>query len=563
MKKFDVVKIIGLVSSLILLAACSRKPSNDQIKDQLSALELTRGDIALCTSGKDEFGKVRFVTGCSPETDEDFNLATALLHSFEYTEAEKVYARIMDKDPHCIMAYWGGAMCNFHPLWEPPTEADLKKGAEVIKLGRSLGADPASREARYLETIAVIYDGWNETDHKTRMAKFEAASEKLAADFPDDNEAAIFHALAIRAAADPKDKTFVKQKRAGDILNAVLAKDPKHPGVAHYIIHVYDYPQLAEQGLKSAREYASLAPASAHAQHMPSHIFTRLGLWDESVQSNSASVDAAKCYAGNIGMKGHWDEELHGLDYLMYAYLQKGDEENAKKEFEYFKTINEVFPSNFKDAFSFSAVPARYAVERRDWKAAAALELVPATFTWDKYHWERSNTDFARLLGAVHEQDLDKARKSLEQLKHAYEQLTAAKEVYKSNLVQIQVKAGEGWIRLADGQKAEAITLMTTAADMEDATEKHPVSPGPIIPARELLGDMYMQTGDAKHALEAYEAALQRQPKRFNGLSGAAQAAAKAGDPAKAKKYYDEMIAVAQSSPRAELKQAVAYVSKH
>ncbi len=218
--------------------------------------------------------------------------------------------------------------------------------------------------------------------------------------FPTITEAAIFYALAIRAGADPKDKTFAKQKRAGEILNQVLMNDPTHPGIAHYIIHVYDYPQLAEQGLKSAREYASLAPASAHAQHMPSHIFTRLGLWDESIQSNSKSVDAAKCYAENIGIKGHWDEELHGLDYLMYAYLQKGDDENAEKEFKYFNTIHEVFPSSSKDAFSFGAVPARYAVERRDWKTAATLEVAPATFSWDKFYWERSNTDFARLLGA-------------------------------------------------------------------------------------------------------------------------------------------------------------------
>jgi len=557
------MKILYVIVLITLLSGCSQKQNGEQIKSQISALDLTRGDIALCTSGRDEFGKVRLTSGCTPETAEDFNVATALLHSFEYTEAEKVYARIMEKDPQCIMAYWGAAMCNFHPLWEPPNEKDLQKGAAVIKLGRSLATDPSARETRYLETIATIYDHWNETDHKTRLTKFEEASGKLAADFPDDNEAAIFYALAIRAGADPKDKTFAKQKRAGEILNQVLIKDPTHPGIAHYIIHVYDYPQLAEQALKSAREYASLAPASAHAQHMPSHIFTRLGLWDESIQSNSKSVDAAKCYAENIGIKGHWDEELHGLDYLMYAYLQKGDDENAEKEFKYFNTIHEVFPSSSKDAFSFGAVPARYAVERHDWKAAAALEVAPTSFSWDKFYWERSNTDFARLLGAVHEMDLDKARKSLQQLQHSYQKLAEAKEVYKSNLVQIQAKAGEGWIELAEGHKKEAIALMTSAADMEDATEKHPVSPGSIIPARELLGDMYMQVGDITHALAAYEAAVQRQPKRFNGMYGAAKAAANTGDITKAKKYYNEMIAVAQSSPRTELKEAMAYVSKH
>lgn len=556
------MKTIQGVVLIAIALGCSSKPGNEQIRDQISALDLTRGDIALCSSGKDEFGKVRIADGCSPETQEDFNLATALLHSFEYPEAEKVYARIMDKDPRCLMAYWGAAMCNFHPLWEPPSEKDLKKGEEIVTLARTLITDPAAREARYLETIAVIYDQWNTLDHKTRVGKFAAASEKLSVDFPGDNEAAIFNALAMRAAADPADKTFALQKRAGEILNAVLAKDPTHPGVAHYIIHVYDYPQLAEQGLRSAREYASLAAASAHAQHMPSHIFTRLGLWDESIESNSRSVDAAKCYAENIGIKGHWDEELHGLDYLMYAYLQKGDESNAARELQYFSSIKEVFPMDSKDAFSFGAVPARYAIERRDWRSAAALELLPASFAWDKYYWERSNTDFARLLGAVHQKDLTNARTCLKTLKNSYDRLNGNKESYKSNLVQIQVKAGEAWIRLAEGDKRQAIALMTEAADMEDATEKHPVSPGPIVPARELLGDMYMELGDAAHALEAYASALQRQPKRFNALNGAAEAAAKAGRAGEAKMYYNEMIAVARSSPRAELSKAVAYVSK-
>ena len=283
------MKTFIAITLFFVLSGCSRSVNTDQLRNKVTALDLTRGDIALCTSGKGEFGQVSFPVACSEEVKADFNLATALLHSFEYPEAEKVYARIMERDPQCLMAYWGAAMCNFHPLWEPPSEKDLQKGADIIALGRSVVTDPATREARYLETIATIYDGWKELDHRSRVAKFEEASAKLQADFPDDNEAAIFHALAMRAASDPRDKSFEKQKRAGEILNQVLAKDPKHPGVAHYIIHVYDYPELAEQGLTSAREYASLAPASAHALHMPSHIFTRLGLWDESIKSNLAS----------------------------------------------------------------------------------------------------------------------------------------------------------------------------------------------------------------------------------------------------------------------------------
>ena len=549
----------------ITLFACSKKADTDNLRNQIIALDLTRGDIALCTSGKDEFGQVSFSTSCPDEVKDDFNLATALLHSFEYPEAEKVYARVMERAPQCVMAYWGAAMCNFHPLWEPPNEHDLQKGSAIIALGRSVVNDTASREARYLEAIATIYDDWQEQDHRTRVAKFEEASAQLHGDFPDDAEAAIFHALAMRAASDPRDKTFEKQKRAGEILSQVLARDPKHPGIAHYIIHVYDYPELAEFGLQSAREYASLAPASAHAMHMPSHIFTRLGLWEESIRSNAQSVDAAKCYAENIGIKGHWDEELHGLDYLMYAYVQRGDETNARAQFEYFKTIDEVFPMSSKDAYSFGAVPARYAIERRDWRAAAQLDLAPTTFSWDKYHWERSNTDFAKLLGAVHTGDIPGARKSLDQLKQSYEKLTASKEAYKASLVEVQVKAGDAWVTFAEGDKNKAIELMTSAADLEDKTEKHPVSPGPLIPARELLGDLYMEMGKPKDALTAYESALKRQPKRFNGLNGAAEAAARSGYVAKAKLYYDEMLRVAPSSSgtRPELAKATAYIGQH
>ena len=538
---------------ILALLSCTKNVDITKLKSQVTALDLTRGDIALCTSDKDEFGKINFSAACSEEVKSDFNLATALLHSFEYPEAEKVYARIMEKDPECLMAYWGAAMCNFHPLWEPPSESDLIKGSAIIALGRSVVTDPANREARYLEAVATIYDHWQDWDHRTRLLKFEQASAKLHEDFPDDNEAAIFHALAMRAAADPTDKTFEKQIRAGEILNAVLAKDPEHPGVAHYIIHVYDYPELAQQGLKSAREYASLAPASAHALHMPSHIFTRLGLWEECIHANQQSVDAAKCYAENAGIKGHWDEELHGLDYLMYAYLQRGDEEKARDHLKYFKTINEVFPMSSKDAYSFGAVPARYAVERRDWKSAAQLELAPTSFNWEKYYWERSNTDFARLLGAAHLGDVSGARKNLSQLKHSYEMLLSAKETYKASLVDIQVKAGEAWIAFAEGNNDIAVQMMTEAADLEDKTEKHPVTPGPLTPARELLGDLYNTLGRYKDALIAYESALNRQPNRFNGLVGAAEAASGSGDMEKARFYYGELLKTAPSSGRTEL----------
>ncbi len=540
------MKLHAIIFTMSILVCCTPGKKNDeQLKSEVASIELTRGEITLCSSGTDQFGTVSFSQSCSEKTRPDFNLAIALLHSFEYTEAEKVFAKVIDQDPQCVMAYWGAAMSNFHPLWSPPSPAELEKGARIITLARTILPDKSTRESDYIEAIATIYDEWNTLDHRARLLKFEKASQALYEKYTDDDEAAIFYALALGAAADPADKTFQKQKKAGDVLNRIFANKPTHPGIAHYIIHNYDYPELATLALPAARKYAAIAPASAHAQHMPSHIFTRLGLWDESIQSNIASVSAAQCYAQKSGIKGHWDEELHGLDYLMYAYLQKADDEKALEQVRYLQTIKEVFPVNFKDAYSFASMPARYAVERRDWAAAASLQPEPADFPWEKFPWEKANIYFARALGAVHINKVQDAKKDLEQLKALHATLVQAKENYKSNLVLIQVKASEAWIKLAEGKKTEALTLMTEAADMEDATAKHPVTPGEIIPARELLADMYLEAGDSQRALQVYEEDLKRHPNRFNGIYGAAIASKKSGDAAKAEQFSEQLVALA------------------
>jgi tetratricopeptide (TPR) repeat protein len=531
---------------LACLFACTSKKA--EVQQQLASLDLTRGEINLCGSGTDQFGTVDFSLACSDKVRADFNLATALLHSFEYPEAEKVFAKVMDQDPECVMAYWGAAMCNFHSLWSPPGPADLEKGLKIVTLARSIVDDKSSRESDYLEAIATIYDDWQTQDYATRLKEYEQAARKVFEKYPDDKEAAIFYALALRASADPADKTFVNQKKAGDILAKMFVAEPNHPGIAHYLIHNYDYPELAELGLPAARKYASIAAASAHAQHMPSHIFTRLGLWDEAITSNVNSVSSAQCYAQNLGAKGHWDEEIHGLDYLIYAYLQKGSDDKAKEQMDYLMSFEEVFPVNLKEAYAFASVPARYALERRDWAAAAALKMEPSFFPWEKFDWERSNIHFARLLGDVHLNKMKEAKTELEELKSNQKKLTDAKESYKANLVSIQVKACEAWIKLKEGQKKEAIALMTEAADMEDATEKHPVTPGEVIPARELLGDLYFEAGDFKNAMIAYENNLIRHPNRYNGLYGAAQAALKSGEKEKATKFYQQLQANTNSS---------------
>ncbi len=426
-----VFKKLRIPLIVLCILSCTDKKNQVQLESELKFLDLNRGDIALCGSENGQFGTVEFSLSCSEKVRINFNLATALLHSFEYPEAEKAFTKVIDEDPNCIMAYWGAAMCSFHPLWEIPSKKDLEKGVRIVTLARSLVENKTSRESDYLEAIATIYDQWDKLDHLTRVQKFEKASEKIYLKYPNDSEAAIFYALALRAAAVPTDKTFTNQRKAGEILNTIFLEKPNHPGIAHYIIHTFDYPELAEFGLPAARKYASIAATSAHALHMPSHIFTRLGLWDESIQSNINSISAAQCYAQNMGIKGHWSEELHGLDYLVYAYLQKGEVDKVTEQMDYFKTINEVYPHDFKDAYSFASIPTRYSLEFKNWEEAAQLQLSPAYFPWDKFLWEKANVTFGRLLGAVHSNKLTDAKSELKQLHVTYDRLKASKEDYK------------------------------------------------------------------------------------------------------------------------------------
>ncbi len=545
------MKQIGLspfVFLLILLPFCRQKTANPSIA-LLDSIDLKRGQIISCGPLDSQFGSADFQTSCSEVVKEDFNLAIKLLHSFEYDEAEKAFAKVIDKQPDCAMAYWGVAMSNFHPLWTPPTEAELAKGALAANIAASLAS--TKREKDYIAAIASFYKDWANTDHRTRCLEFENGMEKVFAKYENDKDAAVFYALALNAAADPMDKTFIKQKKAGDILQALYPGQPNHPGIAHIIIHTYDYPELAQHGLDAARKYASVAPSSAHALHMPSHIFTRLGYWDECIASNIASVFSAQCYAKAVGIKGHWDEELHGLDYLVYAYLQKGENDSAKKQWDYLKTINEVHPENFKVAYAFASIPSRYLLENKMWNEAANLKVTPANFPWNNYPWQEAIIHFTRAMGAVHMNDLQSANNELKTLNRLQNILINKKDPYKSNQVAIQAKAAEAWILFKTGKHNEAVALMQLAADMEDKTEKHPVTPGEVIPAMELLGDMYMQMNLPGKALTAYETDLQKHPNRFNGLYGAGLAAEKSGNKAKAKTYFKQLMHVAGSSENA------------
>ena len=546
------------------LFSCNDKTNTTQIAD-INSLDLKKGEIISCGPQDGEiFGSVSFTASVPDSLKKDFNIAIALLHSFEYDQSEKMFAKIIERSPDCAMAYWGVAMSNFHALWAPPTPTELQKGAKAVEFARSI-KNKTKRESDYIEALAKFFENAAQTDHHSRVLSFENAMEKLYKTYPDDTEAAVFYALALDAAADPTDKTYAKQKKAFSILNPIFQKEPLHPGIAHYIIHNCDYPPLAELALPAARKYASIAPASAHAQHMPSHIFTRLGLWDECIQSNLVSVSSARCYASKAKIKGHWDEELHGIDYLVYAYLQKGDDEQARQQADYLQSIHEVDGINFKTAYAFAAIPARYALERKMWKEAAALSLHPTDFPWEKFPWQESIVHFARVIGAVHLNNVKEAKTELENLKSLYDKLV--KQIDKkqeSAQVAIQIKTSQGWIEYKLRNNEKALAMMQEAADMEDGTEKHPVTPGEVIPARELYAEMLLEMNKPDLALENFELDLKTHSNRFNGLYGAAMAAEMAGNKDKAIVYFKKLIEIAdpENCRRPELNHAKLFLSR-
>lgn len=525
---------------LLLLPLSCQERSAPPSPEAISEMHLKEGDLITCGPPEKNFGSVVFETSCTGESG-DFNLAMELLHSFEYDEAEKVFAKIIGKNPACAMAYWGVAMSNFHPLWAPPTQAELKKGNDALTIARSIPQGP-KREQDYINAISAFYSDWDKVDHYTRCQRFEQAMEKLHITYPDDKEAMILYALSLTAAADPADKSLSNQKKAGDILTTLYQQEPNHPGIVHYIIHTYDYPGLAELALPAARKYAAVAPSSAHALHMPSHIFTRLGLWDECIHSNLVSVSSARCYAEAAGIKGHWDEELHGLDYLVYAYLQRGANRLAKEQWDYLNTINVVQPANFKVAYAYAAIPSRYLLENKSWEEAAVLQAHPANFSWKDYPWQEAILHFTRLMGSVHIGHIDSAKAELTALNQLHDRLVEEKDAYKAGQVLIQIKASEAWLLLKEGKTRDALASMNQAADLEDKTEKHPVTPCEIIPARELLGDMYLQINKPGEALAAYDADLQKHPHRFNGLYYAGLAAERSGDRGKARQYFRQLL---------------------
>ena len=480
-------------------------------------------------------GKAHLETSCNAAAQKEIDRGVALIHSFWYGEAEKSFRRAAEADPQCGMAWWGVAMSNLHPIWAPPTPNELKTGTEAAAKGMAASAK-TDREKAYIAAINTYYTDADKVDHRTRMEAYEKAMDALSTANPNDHEAAIFHALSILGIADPKDKTYAQQKRAGEILNRMLVLEPNHPGVAHYIIHSFDYPALAPMALNAARAYAKLAPGSPHALHMPSHIFTRLGLWDESIVSNLASAEKAHAYVAHMNPGATSFEELHAVDYLVYAYLQRGQNEKARALRDRLAEISKVDVPTFSAGYALGAVPARYALERRQWKEAAAL-TVPTIANWEKYPYAEANIHFAVAIGAARSNQPEIAQRAIDRLAALRQAEIDLKDKYWADQVEIQRLA-------ASAVLAHDLKLMRAAADLEASTEKHPVTPGAVLPARELLAEMLLEAGKPEESLAEAEHALRDAPNRYNGLMLAAQAAEKSGKTAEAKAYRAKIAAL-------------------
>lgn len=495
-------------------------------------------------------GHVNFLTSCSPAVQPDFNRAVALLHSFWYKKSEDTFASIAKADPTCAMAEWGVAMSHYRQLWDPPNPADVQVAWPAVQRAQAANAK-TQRERDYISAIELLYKDAASQPYPVRAHAYEEAMQKIYERYLDDHEAAIFYALAVRANAPIADKTYANQKKASAILEALFVQFPDHPGLAHYIIHCDDYTALAPLALDAARRYAKIAPDAPHALHMPSHIFTRLGLWQESIDSNLASAAAAR----KNGLVG---DQLHASDYLVYAYLQQGRDREAM---EAASSLPKPTPNDagyFAALNATASIPSRLAIERHRWPDAIALALPVDTFPGGRYASTEVDLYFARALGGARGGNLDVARATLQQMTALRDKLLADHNQYSAGQVDIQCEAVQAWIDFADGKKEHALAGMRAAADHEDATEKLPVAPGAIVPARELLGDMLLKAKQPAAALEAFEASLQLTPGRFNSLAGAAQAAQLAGDRQNAAKYYSQLLANCPqpSSDRPELREA-------
>jgi tetratricopeptide (TPR) repeat protein len=505
-------------------------------------------------------GRVDFPTSCTSEAQGYLSRGVMLLHHMTYAFAKEEFAAARKADPTCVIAIWGTAMSRIHPLWpDVPSASELNGGWQMITAAKARTIqDP--REAAYLATVEAYYRDGTSRDERSRLATFRNAWQSLAKKFPDDQEAAAFFALAHLATADPNDKTYRIQKEAGVMAEAVLAKAPNHPGAHHYIIHAYDLPELAPRALSVARSYGNVAPNVPHALHMASHIFTRLGLWQESIAWNLRSAKAAEDMKVEGALSLHY---LHALDYLTYAYLQIADDDKVVQLMRDMKELKGPVQEHAASAYTLAAVPARYALERHAWKQAASLEpRTPRSYNWDSAPEFEAISHFARALGAAHTKDFNTAQESINEIQSLQKQVTP-RSAYWGKQLEIQKTAAQAWLAFRRGNSARGLSLMQRSATMEASTEKNAVTPGEVLPANELLGDMLVEMGRYQEAASAYQVSLKRSPSRFNSLFGAGMAAEKSGDKEQARTYYTMLAKMCQDSAgmRNELMHARSFLS--
>ena len=502
------------------------------------------------TRAPEQLGKVSFPTSCDSAVQARFERAVALLHSFWFPEGRKAFQEVIATDPACTMAYWGLAVNRLlNPFGGRPAENNFLEGQAAVDKGLQIPTR-TQRERDYMAAIATLY-ARDATPWSERVLNYERAMEQLARNYPDDREAAIFHALALNIAADPNDKTYERQLKAAAILEPIFAAQPEHPGVAHYLIHSYDYPPIAARGLVAARKYAAIAPSAAHALHMPSHVFTRVGAWEDSLESNRRSEQTARTNKTA-------DEILHAIDYQVYAALQLARDTEARRAIERGEPEAERYGRN-AGAFALAAGGARYAMERGDWHQAAQLKPRAS-----KFPYADAMIHFARAIGAARTGDTQAAQNDVAQLMKLRDALAARKDTYWTTQVEIQRLGAQAWIEFAHGRRETALALMHQSADMQDASEKSPVTPGYVAPAREQLGEMLLELKQPAQALKEFEVSTKHDPNRLRGLQGAALAAAQSGDLAKARSYYARLLEQTKNGEmRPEFEQARVWLARN
>lgn len=535
MKKF---LLPAVLSSALLIASSGARGHEDE---------------PIPSGAPDRLGDVVFPISCSAAAQAEFHRALAMLHSFFYPEAGKTFSHVTAIDPSCAMGYWGVAMSWWYPLWFPPTKESFQQGKAALDKAIALSA-PSERERAYIMALANFYGDFDKLDHKSRSLAYEKAMAQVHQQYPDDLEAAALYALALQSSANPNDKTYANQLKSAEILEKLFAEQPNHPGVAHYLIHAYDYPELAARALPAARRYGAIAPTMPHALHMPSHTYIAVGLWQESIESNIAAGAAAR--------KLGWpQEELHTLDYLVYAYLQSARSGAAKEVLEKMAEVN-LAESARTLVFDYAkaAAPARFALEQQRWDEAAALSPIPSRFPATQ-----ALTYFARALGAAHLGKIENAKGEVAQITQLRDTLLQAKQDYWAKQVDIQREAALAWVSWAKGNGPQAIELMRRAVTLEESTYKHPIAPGWLLPARELLGDLLMASNMPDRALVEYEAALRSNPKRFNSLYGAARSAEMIGMVSTATAHYRQLLDMSKAADgeREELRYARLFLTSN